>query len=346
MSSSFIAINVFNSLFNSVLLGTIVYVCYRNIVECNKVKMPALLFIFGLLLNVVAFACLSLLLWKAVCQISAVQFGSSEPLFFGCHLVFLQHLFLIMVMFIRIHYIFRSSHHIEIDLALSARTISFFIIAVVVSSTIFTALLTTKLAIPGTTELVNCAITLCVFNLVFLVAITSLFVSKLTIVFRYALQADKSADINKLKKDNAFMNVITKTTLLSLTAMSITFVSCFLLLFRFTTFGNDPIVSVISDLVVSIDIYSNFLCYSLSFKYFHPYYFKLCRFCDLKYKHLWQRMSFGAPDGDVSFLAKEITAQLSTNDSEPKESVNTNVSPERSSTEVTERPNQQGNDQV
>eukprot|EP01083_Nonionella_stella_P044747 120370_1 len=342
MSESFVVINAFNSLLNVVLLGTIVYVCYRNIMECKKVKMPRLLFIFGLLLNVVAFACLSLLLWKALCQIIGAQFGSSEPLFFGCNLVFLQHLFLIVVMFIRIHYIFRAANHTDIDLALSARTIIFFIIAVVLSSTIFTVLLTTKLVIPGTTELVNCAITLCVFNLVFLVAITSLFVSKLTVVFRCALQTDRSTDPNKLKKDNAFINLITKTTLLSLTAMSITFVSCLLLLFRFTAFGKYPIVPAISDLVVSIDIYSNFLCYSLSFKYFHRYYFKLCRFCDLKYKRLWHFMIFGAKD-DVSFLATEITAQLSTNDSKPNESVNTNVPPDRSSTE---RQSQQGNDQV
>eukprot|EP01084_Bolivina_argentea_P134474 237194_1 len=103
-----------------------------------------------------------------------------------------------------------------------------------------------------------------------MVTITSLFLNKLSIVMRFTLENNKSTD--RTKSDNELIDLITKTTLLSLIAMLTTFISCILLLFRFSMFGNHPIVSVISDWVVSIDIYCNFACYSLSFKYFHRYY--------------------------------------------------------------------------
>eukprot|EP01083_Nonionella_stella_P091317 255297_1 len=299
MSTGLVVNNALNSVFNVALVCSIIYVSYRNIMECKKVRMRPLLFTFGLLLNAIAFTCLSMLFWKSFSQLIHVPCDTSNPLFFACNMVFLQHFVLITVLFIRIYYVFRR----KLGLALSTRTIRVFIIALVFSFSIFVLLLTTTIHIPGTDAWVNCAITLCVFNLIFMVTITSLFLNKLSIVLRFTLENNKCTD--RTKSDNELIDLITKTTLLSLIAMLTTFISCILLLFRFSMFGNHPIVSVISDWVVSIDIYCNFACYSLSFKYFHRYYVYMCHCCDVKCRQLWFCMVFKGTD-DVSFLSKDL----------------------------------------
>eukprot|EP01083_Nonionella_stella_P084202 233044_1 len=304
MSTGLAINNVFNSLFNAVLVSTVAYVTFRNVVEYKQLsrKKKPLLFAFGLLLNITAFTCLFVLFWKSFSQLVNAQYDSSNPLFFACNMVFLQHSFLIMVLFVRMYYIFHTT-----DLELSMATIVLFVVTFMFSSAIFGAILTSKIRVPGTDSWVNCAITLCVFNIIFMIVTTSLFLSKLSIVFRRSSQAKHSN-----KKDNALINLITKITLLSLMTMSITFVSCLLLLFRFSIFGENVVVSLISDWVISIDIYSNFLCYSLSFKYFHKYYAKLCRCCDFKCRRLWYFMVFGALPDDVPFLAKQIESHVAT----------------------------------
>eukprot|EP01083_Nonionella_stella_P091318 255298_1 len=320
MSAALVINNALNSVFNVALVCSIIYVSYRNIMECKKVRMRPLLFTFGLLLNAVAFTCLCLLFWKSFSQLIHVPCNASNPLFFACNMVFLQHFVLITVLFIRIYYVFRR----KLDLALSTRTIRVFIITLVLSFAIFLVLLTTAIHIPGTGAWINCAITLCVFNLLFMIAITSLFLNKLSIVLRFTLENNNSA--NRTKSDNALIDLITKTTLLSLIAMLTTFISCVLLLFRFSMFGNHPIVSVISDWVVSIDIYCNFACYSLSFKYFHQYYVQICHCCDVQCRQLWFCMVFKVPTDDVLFMSKEITFKPNESNSKPQSSKNISVS--------------------
>eukprot|EP01084_Bolivina_argentea_P177918 307646_1 len=101
MSAALVINNALNSVFNVALVCSIIYVSYRNIMECKKVRMRPLLFTFGLLLNAIAFTCLSMLFWKSFSQLIHVPCDTSNPLFFACNMVFLQHFVLITVLFIR-----------------------------------------------------------------------------------------------------------------------------------------------------------------------------------------------------------------------------------------------------
>lgn len=262
----------------------------KNQTSPTKYKTNTNLFLFGLLFNIAAIFCIFALFYKALMYlINKPDPTSKIPIFFACNLVFLQNTFLMMVIFVRIYHIFNTT-----SLEIRSKTVVMFVTCLLISTLIFILLLTTKIRIPGTDSWLNCAVTLCIFNVIFAIWITSLFLKKLAIVFKEAIAANNVTNKNMIhEKDMSLIRIITKTTLLSFISMMITFISCLLLLFRFSLFGDSIYVSIISEWVISVDIYSNFACYSLSLGHYTQYYIKLCYTLDHKCRNCWLYMIFG-----------------------------------------------------
>eukprot|EP01084_Bolivina_argentea_P117529 208712_1 len=312
MGATVYANDIIYSIINVLLLLSIIAVTYRTIIE-YKITVQSqtkyqtknvMLFATGLIFNFAAFFCMFVLFFRAFSKVISASYKTDHQLFFPCNLVFLQNTFLVIVLFTRIYHIF---HGTELQLTLS--TIIFFVVSFIISSAVFITLLVTKITIPGTDKWFNCAVTLCIFNVFFMFAMTTLFLNKLAKVVQ---NSTKNLYSNQRKFNMKLIQIITKTTLLSLISMLITFVSCALLLFRFSLFGDNTdvkiYVEIISDWVIALDIYSNFACYSLSFRYYNKYYIKLCKCCDYKCKRLWYFVCFGG-NRDMDLLFESIQSQ-------------------------------------
>ena len=297
--------NVIYCIIQLILLISIFRITFRSYIEYRLLQKESnekrfcntLLFIFGLLFNIAGLFCIFSLFCKTFVQLNTfanenlrglIAF-SQIPLLFPCNLVFLQNTFLMIVLFIRIYFIFHGS-----PFQVAIRTIVLFTISLLISSGIFMVLLTTKIRIPGTDSWVNCAVTLCIFNMIFAIWITSLFLKKLTMTLKHAYTAANINNKRRVRKeDMAFIKTITKTALLSFISMFVTFISCLLLLFRYSLFGESMVVNVISEWVVCINIYCNFACYSLAFRYYDKYYDKLCKKMDKECRSMWLFVMLG-----------------------------------------------------
>eukprot|EP01084_Bolivina_argentea_P263605 446230_1 len=291
--------NIFYSIILLILLTSIVGITYRSVKEYIKstgsIVMPygfkVTLFVFGILFNIVAFFCIFIVFIKAISSIFSLQFDETNPIFFACNLVFLQNLFFMLVLFTRICCITNGT-----NLQLSFRIISAFIISFIISITIFIILLVTNIHIFGTDSWINCAVTLCVFNGIFMIAMMSLFLSKLFVLLRDTSRTNSpKVNLQQQQPNLLLPEIITKTSILSVISMSITFTSCLLLLFRYSKFAENLYVNILSDWLISINIYSNFACYSLSLKHYKKYYIKLCKPLDSKCKNVWYPSIFGLP---------------------------------------------------
>lgn len=304
------------------LLISIIRITFRSYIEYRLLQKESiekqfcntLLFTFGLLFNIAAFFCIFSLFYKAFIHITPDKIvqdhnltGFSQiPLLFPCNLVFLQNTFLMIVLFIRIYYIFYSS-----PFKVTSKTIIKFAISLLISSGIFIILLTTKIRIPGTDSWLNCAVTLCIFNIIFAIWITSLFLKKLTMTLKMAYSAANIDNKRKVRKqDMAFIKTITKTALLSFISMFVTFISCLFLLFRYSIFGESLIVNIISEWLVSINIFCNFACYSLAFRYYDKHYDKCCKKLDKECRSMWLFVVFGDAESDVNILKSIIEPSM------------------------------------
>ena len=113
-----------------------------------------------------------------------------------------------------------------------------------------------------------------IFGIIIIGYIFILYVYKLFLVY-------------KSEKDEDLINVITKTSLLA-------FISIFNTFLVFTII---PLISVINsvhfsfiwNVLVVMDLYTNFFCIYLQYKYFNPYYLKICGVCDRKCVALWSK---------------------------------------------------------
>eukprot|EP00484_Ammonia_sp_Unknown_P028560 CAMPEP_0197036026 /NCGR_PEP_ID=MMETSP1384-20130603/13650_1 /TAXON_ID=29189 /ORGANISM="Ammonia sp." /LENGTH=242 /DNA_ID=CAMNT_0042466153 /DNA_START=320 /DNA_END=1048 /DNA_ORIENTATION=+ len=166
---------------------------------------------------------------------------------------------------------------------LSTTAIVSFLAALITSSIIFLLLLSTNFKVPGTDSWVTCAITLCVFNLVFSIWITALFLSKLATVLKNVHASNRQSTLSYTSmRYQKLTAIITKTAILSFISMTLSFLSCLLLLFRFSLFGDNVFVHLLSEWIVALDVYSGFACYSLTFCYYDAMYRKLCSAVDAK----------------------------------------------------------------
>lgn len=72
--------------------------------------------------------------------------------------------------------------------------------------------------------------------------------------------------------DESILRMIVKTSLLAFICIGITTTSCIFLIMRFTFNIENVWIDLIGDILISVDIYTNFIFVILSFKYFSVYY--------------------------------------------------------------------------
>lgn len=88
-------------------------------------------------------------------------------------------------------------------------------------------------------------------------------------------------------QDDNLVNVITKTSILSLASTVCTF--AFLSLFTFRNVWNSVYYWVMVAILLMSDIYTNYLSILMSFKQFNNWYLCLCGCCDQKCNSFWER---------------------------------------------------------
>ena len=88
----------------------------------------------------------------------------------------------------------------------------------------------------------------------------------------------KMYSIYKTTKDEDFISLITKNSLLAIFSISVTLFN--FVLFAFVDTAHSAHYGFFVDIFIVTDIYTNALCIFLSYKTFDPYYYKICGLCD------------------------------------------------------------------
>ena len=109
-----------------------------------------------------------------------------------------------------------------------------------------------------------CASTFCFYNITFMLSLNSLFIYKLWGIHQRSLQNDIF--------DEEILRMIIKTSLLAFICIAITFTSCIFLILRFSFHIENIYVDTIGNVLISVDIYTNFIFVVMSFKIFEKYY--------------------------------------------------------------------------
>lgn len=113
-----------------------------------------------------------------------------------------------------------------------------------------------------------------------LVLLNALFINKLIRV-RKMLKGQKCT-----VKDDNLVNIITKTAILCFVSTISTF--AFLSSFLFRNVWDSPFYWVLVAILLTSDIYANYLSILLSFKRFNIWYLRLCGCCDRKCHSFWE----------------------------------------------------------
>merc|ERR1712154_150798 len=157
-----------------------------------------------------------------------------------------------------------------------------------------------------------CASTFCFYNIVFMICLSSLFIYKLVMLFNKVMENNDPESIH-----HDIVDVIVKTILLGLISIAMTMTSCVFLIIRFSFMIQNYYIDIIGNTLISVDIYSNFIFITMSFKYFNKYYLMLfgCLHSALK-RHI-----AAAKNIDIDSTKKQKKANT---DSVKQKSVTTN----------------------
>ena len=173
----------------------------------------------------------------------------------------IQGLFLVIILFTRLHQIFR-----ETSFGLSQRTITFFISVVVIITVVTQSSIigyyVTAVNSPDSITILD------IFNYIWLIGSV---VYIMSLVWLNALFVYKMQKVFKLMHDKTkIMNIITKTTVLCAVSTSTTLFSMVILF----SFGEE--ISLLLGLALLIDFYCSFLSIWLSYDCFYGYYLRVC----------------------------------------------------------------------
>lgn len=256
---------------NGILLISIIPIIYtfiRNRVR-NKIKTPRLLFYPGLLLLVVTFLLLALNLTigvyfcdtnQAIYQLLLVPFSQ----LYGT-----QFYLLMLSLFLRLQYVLNGTLQAFSRLTLSIMTIIFILLPVmsVIAGIMYHD--------PNGRFMVFGAF---VIALALIISILFMYIRKLLAIYK------------NIDSDPKLIEIITKTTILTLISISATFLTSMCITMK-------PIMSefmdfqVIETFILYIDVYTNFLCVVLTYRYFDKYYSLLCKGMHSKCESMWFRIA-------------------------------------------------------
>eukprot|EP00485_Elphidium_margaritaceum_P010162 CAMPEP_0202700170 /NCGR_PEP_ID=MMETSP1385-20130828/13381_1 /ASSEMBLY_ACC=CAM_ASM_000861 /TAXON_ID=933848 /ORGANISM="Elphidium margaritaceum" /LENGTH=371 /DNA_ID=CAMNT_0049357301 /DNA_START=32 /DNA_END=1150 /DNA_ORIENTATION=- len=297
-----IAANIAHLAVNALFFVIIIGVSYKLIrsYQTSKEKPPRLLFMNGIVFNVVTFTCIfGLFFFSAVnlqCLLNGTNLDDQKEyttyhsfwiMFYGK-----QGCLMLMIMFMRVQHVFQGT-----EMALSTFTYRFFVVCFTVALILFTMLPILHIITPTISIWTWCASTFCFYNLAFMMTLTFLFLSKLRHVFqsfivlqKMAARAGVECDEAQKAENEQMVKTSTKTALLATSSIVLTASSCILLIIRFSFDIETQLVYTLSEWIISIDIYSNFLFVTLSYSYFDAPYYRLCKHCDHRCQRVWYQL--------------------------------------------------------
>jgi len=249
----------------------IVHVTLRQIKAYRKVdkKPNRLLFAVSLLFNVVTAASVFGLLFMTCLKLQAIETQSDlhdNLLWRRYHGIFVlfygkQNALMLLVLYLRVYYIFYGTR-----MQFSKLTFWFFNAAFAMAILVFTSLPIIHSQWTYLSIWTICASSFCVYNVTFMTALSYLFASKLLSSFKGIRGSGNR------KGRQSVVNMMTKTCLLAMFSISMTMASCVLLILRYSVHYESKAVYVMSNWLMSFDIYSNFIFVSLTMAYFDKYY--------------------------------------------------------------------------
>eukprot|EP01084_Bolivina_argentea_P279322 477521_1 len=254
-----------------------------------------LVFIFltflALLIDIVLhiFGCLrhNQLYTEAIWNISSYLFSS---------LYVIQFYFLLLLLFMRIHTVFMGSvFHLSNHTVIMYKIIYAFMPITMITCVVmfsFNSIIFGILA----------ALTVLMI-MILVISLMILFTYKLIKVYKIESNA------NVTDKDH-LINVITKNTILTLSSLSMTFIQIIAVICQTFVLSNmngiDP-----TGFTTLIDLYTNMICFLLTYNEFNSYYYKLCKCVDVKCKHLCGKMV----GSDIKMLEMELDVTSKSNNS-------------------------------
>eukprot|EP01084_Bolivina_argentea_P094606 170083_1 len=276
MSSIFRLINICIS---GIILLSILIVLRRFIQHYNKVIVKTnttrSLFFIGLFFIVNTF--LSMFIWTLILIFHYLNIYAINQFIYILHILFsiiylLQYYSLLLSLFTRLSNTFRDSGFMQLQL----KTIKNFRITYGTTLIIFIVCVTNNNYIRGTILWTICIAILYIFIVTWISLIISSFNSKLIQIYQ-------------LNTDNTFMlSIVVKTTTLSSISIFTSILSMIVIMYRFYIHFNPPTYMIaICDLIITLDIYTNFLCIVLAFNYFINLYNKSCGWLHKIFHYLW-----------------------------------------------------------
>jgi len=313
MVSTGVAINnVFYIIVQILMAFSIIGFTAYSLLHNRKSSKQSLCYIVipNVLFNLVSLYCVSVIL---ICPITALmdpdKVDATTLRLFPCnslckdYLPFVQTITFIVVLFLRCIDIFKDSNAYKIGV----RTKIIFCIVLVSSISLWISLLATNWTLPHSAPWVSCIMTLCMINLWFALWMEVLIISKLVRVISSHVQEHHRRTAQGIR------HLITKSALLATIAMGTTIVACFFFLIRIHSFGNHVGVHIMSEWLISFDIYLNFLANLLTHASYNKLYGRLCQPLHTKCDMCFQKLIFGSTfNADASqMLNMELRNQQS-----------------------------------
>ena len=106
------------------------------------------------------------------------------------------------------------------------------------------------------------------------------------------------------QNEDGLKHTITKTSLLTLISTCNTIFAYIVI--AVWTYIDSIHFSFMRDILIILDMYTNFVCVLLSYKYFDGYYDKLCGKCDNGCDRLWTKIFVDKNQGMINQMSVEV----------------------------------------
>eukprot|EP01084_Bolivina_argentea_P211867 360280_1 len=252
----------------------------------TKTKESRFLFYAALLFMIITFIVLLFNLLAGVYKCSTNHqhiYYAFEPPVIICY--GMQFYLLLLLSFIRLHNVFSTTMY-----QLSHITVVIFIITyILLPPLIITAALLQVFSLPG-----GFIMTMMAFSIFIILIITLMviYIRKLLKVYRSVIDHSDTADTDSL------LVIITKTTILTLFSLLVTFITPIVFILMTIMKSQAYIGNVVTSTLL-LDIYTNFLCVTLSCKCFAKQYMKMCGCVHRICKQMWYIVARNKTEGKI-----------------------------------------------
>eukprot|EP01084_Bolivina_argentea_P078149 141784_1 len=299
---------VFTILITAFLWIFTVFILYKYIVykKSSIIQQPNFLYypglIFIILISLSLFSYIFVATFLCINDTTRLLIETIFSLFYG-----LQFYLLLLIMFLRLYYVFHNS-----PLKLSKITTYSYILIYILLPILI--IFTLSLGLNHTLFVTFVTISFVLF-VILILSIIILFIAKLVRVYKYCAN------------DEELMDAVTKTTILTLVSILVTLlIPTHSLLREPFDFEYGSWFYFLGNVFTILDIFTNFLCIVMSYKYFDSYYYYICGCLDTQCKSLCS-LCFGIhmSTKDVEMMEKNSYGSKITIDSDTCTSPTTQI---------------------